>query len=1434
MADTATPSSPPPVSLYQDSAATATPDELTAADSAPMDLYTKDLRRSIIAAYHETDREHHSTINTYRALRQNHMWPGMFMDVQGFVSTCGPCHDSSTKDGASNDHSYVREEHVCKSDPCHSASLLAALDRQRQDCGQPLNDVTLLVEGSALRAHRCVLAACSGTLQELLERNHGSVVHLPGFPKHTFLPLLDFCYTSKLSYPISQRSEVQTLAEILQMDGALGLFETGAPARHPGPDVSRSAEWVASPTQQPPDATVPDRLHRTNRLLGPDSPPRPPLSVSRSVQTEPCDWPHSMHAFGTAVEANQTACPRPGRLAGKRPFDGCGPERPSLKQMKLEVERVCLKDVRISSGAVPSSLPAVEPGRVSPERSVRSLPEVGLSVQTLKKHRLLAALGLRCSILESPKSPPSSLVSSYAGAAPGTCDFSARQQQELMPNGMWRFNKLLRRRMVQGFIPPSAYLQKKQGKVPLKRRQAFNEGAHVGPTQQSVPQAPKGNAVVVAAAAVLAAAAVPKKRGRPRKTPQQSAAEEALPKQKRSYKKRQMWPPQMRHATGAGDGMANGADSQLWREGSVPGTAGSKGDCRELECSPTKKKCVHLLCGSADQNGCGIGGVGAGGIPLFPVLPRRRGRPRKYPPMLESVGNNAGQHVPHIAPKQTSASPVPSGDRAPATAVIGDSDKDWTARAQRRPQIHDSVSCLGEADGVADECVVVPLEHCAGLRAWSGALAGAVVVSEGEARADPNGAQSCKGSEAPAKRKRGRPRKATLLTPLGERWSLIGGGRSEKSGHADGAEFENSRTIGETNGGAFSSKIIESIQTSAGRKLNLIPEKVVIDDGGAVEIQETKQPQVNNSAGERSNEDCRFSGPNEECKDDNHIVNEDKLTIGRGKSPKKPHASPNKSSEQSSQSPKMSLRSNSGSCMEFINRIIPQLLLFPLPPSPMGSVAGGENEHCSMERSQKETAQSSKADALSVQMSEFLQKPREKRDAEKRDTEKRDAEKRGTEKRETEKRETEKRDEEKRDEEKRETGKRVAEKRETKKRETEKREAEKGDAEKRETEKRETEKRETRKRETEKRETEKREAEKRDAEKRETEKRGTEKRDAEKRETEKRGTEKREAEKRETEKRETEKRETEKREAEKRDAEKRETEKRETEKRETRKRETEKRETEKREAEKRDSEKREAEKRDDEKRETEKRETEKRETEKRETEKRETGKRDVEKRETEKRETEKRETEKRETEKREAEKRDAKKREAEKRETRKRETEKRETGKRVAEKRETGKRETEKREAEKREAEKRETEKRDAEKRETEKRETEKRETEKREAEKRETEKMETEKRDAEKRDVGKRETEKRGAGRREAGRREAGRRGGVAVTSVIARKSYFMRRSAESVTTTSECKGSERKRRSKKINMLGLKPISSSVSREKNTLNLLPRRETLVSKKLL
>ncbi|CAN0142007.1 unnamed protein product [Lampetra fluviatilis] len=1201
MADSATPSSPP-VSLYQDSAATATLGELTAADSAPMDLYTKDLRRSIIAAYHETDREHHSTINTYRALRQNHMWPGMYMDVQGFVSTCGPCHDSSTKDGASNDHSYVREEHVCKSDPCHSASLLAALDRQRQDGGQPLSDVTLLVEGSALRAHRCVLAACSGTLQELLERNHGSVVHLPGFPKHTFLPLLDFCYTSKLSYPISQRCEVQTLAEILQMDGALGLFEAGAPARHPGPDVSRSAEWVASPPQQPPDATVPDRLHHANRLLGLDSPPRPPLSVSRSVQTEPCDWPHSMHSFGTAVEANPTACPWPGRLAGKRPFDRSGPERPSLKQMKLEVERVCLKDVRISSGAVPSSLPVVEPGRVSPEWSVRSLPEVGLSVQTLKKHRLLAALGLRCSILESPKSPPSSLVSSCAGAVPGTCGFSARQQQELMPNGMWRFNKLLRRRMVQGFIPPSAYLQKKQGKVPLKRRQAFNEGAHVGPTQQSVLQAPKGDAVVVAAAAVLAAAAVHKKKGRPRKTPQQSAAEEALPKQKRSYTKRQMWPPQMRHAAGAGDG-----------------------------------------------------------IPSVPALPRRRGRPRKYPPMLEPVGNNAGQPVPHIVPKQTSASPVPSGNRAPATAVIGGSDKDSTACAWRRAQIHDSVSCLGEADGVAGECVVVPLEHCAGLRAWSGALAGAVVVSEGEARADPNGAQSCEGSEPPAKRKRGRPRKATLLTPLGERWSLIGSGRSEKSSHEDGAEFENSRTIGETNGGAFSSKIIASMQASAGSKLNLKPEKVVIDDSGAVEIQETKQPQVNNSAGERSNEDCRFSGPNEECKDDNHIVNAEQLTMGRGKSPKKSHTSPNTGSEQSSQSPKMSLRSNSGSCMEFINRIIPQLLLFPLPPSPMGSVAGGENDHCSVERSQKETAQSSKADALSVQMGEFLQKPREKRVPEKRETGKREAEKRVPEKREAGKGEagkgeTEKGETGRREAEKREAEKREAEKREAEKREAEKREAEKIEAEKREAEKRETGRRETEKRETGRRETEKREAGRKEAEKREAEKRETEKREAEKREAEKREAEKREAEKREAEKREAEKREAEKREAEKREAEKREAEKRETEKREAEKRETEKRETEKREAGRRETEKREAGRRETEKRETGRRETEKRETGRRETEKRETGRREAEKREAEKREAEKGEAEKRETEKRETGRREAEKREAEKGEAGRRDT----------------------------------------------------------------------------------------------------------------------------------------------------------------------------------
>ncbi|CAL8234150.1 unnamed protein product, partial [Arctogadus glacialis] len=63
-------------------------------------------------------------------------------------------------------------------------------------------DITLLIEGEEHRAHKAVLAACSEYFHELFVEKgavstHEAVVDLSGFTKASFLPLLDFAYTSR-------------------------------------------------------------------------------------------------------------------------------------------------------------------------------------------------------------------------------------------------------------------------------------------------------------------------------------------------------------------------------------------------------------------------------------------------------------------------------------------------------------------------------------------------------------------------------------------------------------------------------------------------------------------------------------------------------------------------------------------------------------------------------------------------------------------------------------------------------------------------------------------------------------------------------------------------------------------------------------------------------------------------------------------------------------------------------------------------------------------------------------------------------------------------------------------------------------------------------------------------------------------------------------
>ncbi|XP_016422997.1 transcription regulator protein BACH2-like [Sinocyclocheilus rhinocerous] len=107
---------------------------------------------------------------------------------------------------------YVYESTV------HCANILLCLNEQRKQ--DILCDVTVLVEGREIRAHRAVLAACSQYFSLLLrgQTEHEPVINLPQkITEKGFAPLLQFAYTAKLLLNRDNIQDVMCCAEFLGM-----------------------------------------------------------------------------------------------------------------------------------------------------------------------------------------------------------------------------------------------------------------------------------------------------------------------------------------------------------------------------------------------------------------------------------------------------------------------------------------------------------------------------------------------------------------------------------------------------------------------------------------------------------------------------------------------------------------------------------------------------------------------------------------------------------------------------------------------------------------------------------------------------------------------------------------------------------------------------------------------------------------------------------------------------------------------------------------------------------------------------------------------------------------------------------------------------------------------------------------------------------------
>ncbi|KAK7888814.1 hypothetical protein WMY93_024374 [Mugilogobius chulae] len=111
--------------------------------------------------------------------------------------------------------------------PKHSGTMLDKLNHQRLN--NQFCDITLLIEGEEFRAHKAVLAACSDYFHQLFfekgaASTHEAVVDL--FTKASFLPLLDFAYTSSLTFNFCVMADIANLARHLLMSEVLQICES--------------------------------------------------------------------------------------------------------------------------------------------------------------------------------------------------------------------------------------------------------------------------------------------------------------------------------------------------------------------------------------------------------------------------------------------------------------------------------------------------------------------------------------------------------------------------------------------------------------------------------------------------------------------------------------------------------------------------------------------------------------------------------------------------------------------------------------------------------------------------------------------------------------------------------------------------------------------------------------------------------------------------------------------------------------------------------------------------------------------------------------------------------------------------------------------------------------------------------------------------------
>uniref|UniRef100_A0A3P9IEC8 BTB and CNC homology 1, basic leucine zipper transcription factor 2b n=1 Tax=Oryzias latipes TaxID=8090 RepID=A0A3P9IEC8_ORYLA len=278
---------------------------------------------------------------------------------------------SEQRDGEAAAPLYVYESKV------HCANVLLSMDEQRQR--GILCDVTVLVEGREVRAHRAVLAASSRYFLQALLGNDGSagdaepIITLPDkVTAKGFAPLLQFAYTAKLVLSRENIHEVILCADALGVhnleDSCFRFLQ--AQLQNDGQHSSNGELDYANDEKAFSDDLSFDSCSdaRQENAASPAIDP-PQCSKYRNYQHQVCDVKHNGETLVSSQLEDSSCAPQtlltPSRIKEEAfvfedvvdDRNGCHPDlgAEEVLEMELEVEGVPMAAEHSAGHDLPSS-----------------------------------------------------------------------------------------------------------------------------------------------------------------------------------------------------------------------------------------------------------------------------------------------------------------------------------------------------------------------------------------------------------------------------------------------------------------------------------------------------------------------------------------------------------------------------------------------------------------------------------------------------------------------------------------------------------------------------------------------------------------------------------------------------------------------------------------------------------------------------------------------------------------------------------------------------------------------------------------------------------------------------------------------------------------------------------------------------------------------